>query len=350
MPEGEGVGGLLGVVDEDLGNLWNEYGEYFTQGYNLIQDFSFEELLTGVCDGVTQEDAGQTVEDVACGISDTYQDVTYMFENYETVLSGWGKNLATDFLQYDLGLGSQITRDELNEFSQRLEAAILKPEDSGDEILDVVGDIALEKIELEAQNAANAPEGTPERKFHDALAYNPLLRRANDLLGVEKADNIVAQGRSLANAVEAGNVAEKVLESTTINEIDQKYRKDFVPAATDIINAVPTTRAAVTQFTQDLLTQGELISMGFTNLSDLMKAQVLSGTYNTNELTAMHQTMRANRLDEITEKQRSIMQQINSYADDAATAIGTLEAMGNTMVEEPNSKLISLSDNGLFKY
>ena len=81
-----------------------------------------------------------------------------------------------------------------------------------------------------------------------------------------------------------------------------------------------------------------------------MKAQVLSGTYNTNELTAMHQTMRANRLDEIAEKQSSIMQQINSYVDDATTAIGTLEAMGNTMVEEPNSKLISLSDNGLFKY
>ena len=60
MPEGEGgVGGLLGVVDEDLGSLWNEYGEYFTQGYNLIQDFSFEELLTGVCDvASTQEGAG----------------------------------------------------------------------------------------------------------------------------------------------------------------------------------------------------------------------------------------------------------------------------------------------------
>ena len=316
---------------------------------DLVQNFSLEGLLTGVCGAggkAPEETSG--VQGVVCDIADTYQNVTFLTENYDQVLTGWGKNLATDFLQYDLGLGSHLTRDELAVFSDRLEAAILNPEDSGNEIASVVGDIALEKLDQEAQNAANAPAGTPERKLQDTLLNNPLLARANKLLGIEKADNIVAQGRSIANAVESGNIAEKVLESETMLNVDKEFRK-FVPEAKKAINLAPSTRAGMNQLVQDLLSQSELLSTGLTNLGEGIKIQALTATYNTNELTAMHQTMLEEQLRGITDKQTQIKQQVNSYLDNTDTAIGTLESMGSTMVTQAKAKAFPISRE-LFNY
>ena len=323
------VGDVLG---EGAGNVVDQYGGDILNAVNLIQDFSLEGLLTGVC-GAGGKEQGETsgVQGTVCDISDTYQEMTFMFENYEQVLSGWGKNLATDFLQYDLGMGSHLTKEQLSGFAQTLEAAIIDG-DSGNEIVGAVRDIADQKLTLEEQNAANAPEGTPEGKFFDVLQKNPALKRFNRQLGIEKGDTAVKQAGSIANTVESGNIAEKVSENETMLNVDQTFREEFVPTAKKAINAAPSTRAAVNQLVQDILTQSELMSAGLTNLGEGVKAQALMTAYNTNELTGIHQTLLKTEMNRLNDEQNQMKQQINSYLTNTEDALSTLGSVGDAMV------------------
>ena len=377
---GDAAGEVGGEIFGDgVGNFLGEYGDDFLNGYDLIRNFSFGGLLTGVCSATTsdaqeEEEAenqpdnpdanGDGVPDdidinnpvvtpgssgnVACDASDTYQNISYMTENYEQVLSIWGKNLATDFLQYDLGMGSHLTRDQLGAFSQQLETAIMS--DNGNEIIDVMSRIADEKIDIEAQNAANAPKDSPEGRFHDVMMSNPNFRAANERIDIEKADNILAQGRSIANAVESGNIAEQAVASETMKEIDKKYREEFVPVAEQTINAAPSTRSAVNQMVLDLLTQGELISTGLTNMGEGIKVQALQAAYSTNELAGIHQVLRQDRLEELSEKKAHAMQQVNSYVDNVNTATGNVEGVILAVASIDEAQASTPLDLDLFNY
>ena len=248
-----------------------------------------------------------------------------MTENYEQVLSIWGKSLAADFLQYDIGMGSHLTGDQLSAFSQDLETAIMS--DNGDEIISVINRIADEKIDAEAQNAANAPKDSPEGRLHDVMMSNPNFRAGIERIDIEKADDIRAQSGSTANAIESGNIAERALESEVMKDIDRKYREEFVPLAEKTINAVPSTNAAVRQMGLALLTQGELISAGLTNMGEGVKVQALQMAYSTNELSNIYKVLRQDKIEESSEKKAHAMQQVNSYVDDVDTATSNVEGV-----------------------
>jgi hypothetical protein len=315
---------------------------------NLINDFSFENLLGFGCGAATSADEVATeqnspdagtygeVASTVCSIEQYYQEIQALSTNYEEIFKTWGKNLFTDFLQYDLGLGTDFSREELQGYIDQVDQIIAGDEDP-DKLISVMQDVAAKKAEKNQQALANAPEGSQEYVFEQWMQQNPQIRWMNGALEIAKYNNTVTQGQSMSNLLQSGKIADTQMESDVMDTLNKNVNEVVAPLIRDEAKTAVSTRATIQEVVNALTIYMQQDVDTMTHLSKQLAMQSQQEVYTAQQLNTLVNTLLQEERNRIEEQQTALRQGANKIQTEQDKATDMFVGVGTSMVKAGDS-------------
>jgi hypothetical protein len=341
-------GGGTSTLDDILanaGSIDNAVGGLF----NLVDDFSFDNLLSFGCTAATAADEvaqstespdSGTYSDVkgtVCSLGEYYAEIKDLSQNYEEIFKGWGKNLFTDFVQYDLGLGTSFSRAELEGYTDEIKAVIEGDEDP-DKLIGIFQEIAQKKTSKNYETYANAAEGTAEAAYEEAMANSPSLRTQQGLIEIEKYQNLTTRGQSMANLLQSGKIADTQMESDVMENIDTSVNKKVAPGLRENAATAVSTRATVQEVVNAITAYMQQDADTMTHISKQLALQSQQEVYTAQQLGILVDSLLKEERSKLEAKQAAFRNGFSKYEKESGQAVDGVVAVGTSIKNFDNAE------------
>jgi hypothetical protein len=327
--------------------------------FNLTNNFTFDGLIGFGCTAATAADEyAQSTEspdsgtysdvaDTVCSLGEYYTEIKGLSQNYEEIFKGWGKNLFTDFMQYDLGLGTSFSRAELEGFSERIKAVVEGDEDP-DKLFGVFQQIAQEKATKNQETYTNAPEGTSAAAYEKAMANSPSLRTQQGLIEMEKYQNTMTQGQSMANLLQSGKIADTQMESDVMESLNKDINEQVAPGLREDAATAVSTRATVQEVvnTLTLYMQQDVDTM--THISKQLALQSQQEVYTAQQLGIVADSLLKEERSKLEAKQAALRNGFSKYEKEFGQATDGLVSVGGSIANLGNADETNSLDFTIF--
>lgn len=325
----------LDDILENAGSIDDALNGLFT----LFDDFSFENFASFACSSATaangiegSEDSG-TAQDIACAIAALPEEIEALLESYETIIQGESKEFYTSIMSFATGSENYLSADQIAEFAGRWDQALENYEDP-ETFIEETSSIIADSSVAENANYEDAPEGSIEADFNEAMTFNPTLRASYGTQQIREAEVKKRDALSVMGVMESANASEiSTMTSQYQDELMDYINEEAAPALREDAATAVSTRAvaqtlvdAVTVFMQQEVTSDA-------NLSKQLSVQAQQQMYTNHELHLLVQSLSQEQLREIQAQQTAIKNMVSQKSQQNEDSVVTASNMGLTLTQ-----------------